>query len=59
MEPSYSFTMNRIHNHAIKETRDPIEDYFECVEFCSLENRREENDCQTICMQRHLQANYF
>ena len=39
--------------------KDPIDDYLECVTFCSLENRIEENDCQTICMERHLQVNYF
>ena len=38
---------------------DPIDDYLECVTFCSVSNRAEENDCQTICMERHLKATYF
>ena len=38
---------------------DPIDDYLECVTFCSVSSRAEENDCQTICMERHLKASYF
>ena len=38
---------------------DPIDDYLECVTFCSVSNRAEENDCQTICMERHLKTTYF
>ncbi len=33
---------------------DPIEDYLECVTYCSISSSAEENDCQTICMERHL-----
>ncbi len=51
--------MDRINQELAMHARDPIEDYFECLEFCSLENLREEDDCQTICMQRHIQSNYF
>ena len=36
-----------------------IDDYLECVTYCSVENLAEGNDCQTICMERHLQSNYF
>ena len=38
---------------------DPIEDYLECVTYCSISSRAEENDCQTICMERHLKSSYF
>ena len=38
---------------------DPIDDYLECITYCSVENFAEGNDCQTICMERHLQGNYF
>ncbi len=38
---------------------DPIDDYLECVTFCSVSDRAEENDCQTICMERHLKKSYF
>ena len=38
---------------------DPIEDYLECVTYCSISSIAEENDCQTICMERHLKSSYF
>ena len=38
---------------------DPIDDYFECVTYCSISSFADENDCQTICMERHLKSSYF
>ena len=38
---------------------DPIDDYLECVTYCSISSSAEENDCQTICMERHLKISYF
>jgi len=52
--------MNKIYmkNHSQREV-DPIDDYLECVTFCSISSEFEENDCQTICMERHLKSSYF
>ena len=50
--------MNKTHPEIIhKDGREDIDDYFECTTFCSLNDN--ENDCQTICMERHLKGNYF
>ena len=38
---------------------DPIDDYLECVTYCSISSSADENDCQTICMERHLKSSYF
>ncbi len=38
---------------------DPIDDYLECITYCSVENFAEGHDCQTICMERYLKGNYF
>ena len=38
---------------------DPIDDYLECVTYCSISSSAEEDDCQTICMERHLKSSYF
>ena len=40
-----------------KQAREAIDDYFECTTYCSLNEK--EDDCQTICMERHLKRNYF
>ena len=41
------------------EKNEPIDEYLECLAYCSVESFTEGNDCQIICMERHLQANYF
>ena len=47
-----------MNNIADRET-DPFDDYLECVTYCSISNVSEENDCQAICMERHLKSFYF
>ncbi len=50
--------MNNIHSHINYEDEiDAIDAYLECTTYCSLDEQ--ENDCKTICMERHLKANYF
>ena len=52
--------MNKINPIKPSEDKvDPIEDYLECVTYCSISSSAEENDCQTICMERHLKSSYF
>ena len=52
--------MNKIYKEKTSRTQfDPIEDYLECVTYCSVSSRAEENDCQTICIERHLKKLYF
>ena len=52
--------MNRIDARNLNEGHvDPIDDYLECVTYCSISSIAEENDCQTICMERHLKNSYF
>ena len=45
---------NTFTKNFIKSKTDPIDDYLECVTYCSISSDAEENDCQTICMERHL-----
>ena len=52
--------MNTIETKKLIESQaDPIDDYLECVTYCSISSSAEENDCQTICMERHLKSSYF
>ena len=52
--------MNNIDNKYLSQAHvDPIDDYLECVTYCSISSSAEENDCQTICMERHLKSSYF
>ena len=50
--------MNKIQREVVfEEGKEAIDTYFECVTYCSIDDQ--ENDCKTICMERHLQGNYF
>ena len=52
--------MNRIDTVNLSQAQaDPIDDYLECVTYCSISGSAEEYDCQTICMERHLKSFYF
>ncbi len=52
--------MNSINKHSAHSNQsDPIDDYLECVTYCSISSGAEEKDCQTICMERHLKSSYF
>ena len=52
--------MKKIDNKSRSQVQfDPIDDYLECVTYCSISSSAEENDCQTICMERHLKSSYF
>ena len=56
----FEFVMNKIDNKSRTQSQaDPIDDYLECVTYCSISSSAEENDCQTICMERHLKSSYF
>ena len=52
--------MNTIETQKTSQAQsDPIDDYLECVTYCSISSSAEEGDCQTICMERHLKSSYF
>ncbi|KGG12733.1 MULTISPECIES: hypothetical protein [Prochlorococcus] len=37
--------------------REAIDDYFECMSFCSIDETT--NDCETVCMEKFLKGQYF
>ena len=54
-----SFMISNDTKKLFQSQADPIDDYLECVTYCSISSSAEENDCQTICMERHLKTSYF
>ena len=47
-------------NHS-KEVRkadqsNPIDEYFQCLSYCDIHPKGIDNDCEVICMERHLKA---
>ena len=38
---------------------NPIDEYFQCLSYCDIHPKGIDNDCEVICMERHLKANYW
>ena len=36
-----------------------IEEYLECISYCDIHPKGIDNDCEVICMERHLKTNYW
>ena len=41
------------------EKSNPIDEYFQCLSYCDILPKGIDNDCEDICMERHLKANYW
>ena len=41
------------------ENTNPIDEYFQCLSYCDIHPKGIDNDCEVICMERHLKANYW
>ncbi len=50
-------------NHSKKVSKtdksNPIEEYFQCLSYCDIPLKGINKDCEFICMERHLKANYW
>ena len=38
---------------------NPIDEYFQCLSYCDIHPKGIDNDCEVICLERHLKANYW
>ena len=38
---------------------NPIDEYFQCLSYCDIHPKGIDNDCEVICMERHLKDNYW
>ena len=38
---------------------NPIDAYFQCLSYCDIHPKGIDNDCEIICMERHLKSNYW
>ena len=37
----------------------PIDEYLQCLSYCDIHPKGIDSDCEVICMERHLKANYW
>ena len=38
---------------------NPIDEYFQCLSYCDIQPKGIDNECEVICMERHLKSNYW
>jgi len=41
------------------DSSNPIDEYFQCLSYCDIHPKGIDNDCEFICMERHLKSNYW
>ena len=46
-------------NQEDTDMNNPIDEYFQCLSYCDIHPKGIDNDCEVICMERHLEANYW
>ena len=49
------------HSKEVNKTdkSNPIDEYFQCLSYCDIHPKGIDNDCEVICMERHLKSNYW
>ena len=50
--------MNHSKEVSKADQSNPIDEYFHCLSYCDIHPKGIDNDCEIICMEIHLKANY-
>ena len=51
--------MNHSKEVSKADQSNPIDEYFQCLSYCDIHPKGIDNDCEVICMERHLKDNYW
>ena len=51
--------MIREKNHNQKAEQHPVDAYYECLSYCDINPRGIDQDCESICIERHLKGNLW
>ncbi len=52
-------TNSNIQNNYNNNIDNPIDEYLQCLSYCDIHPKGIDNDCEVICMERHLKTNYW
>ena len=48
------------HNNDINNNKsNPVDEYLQCLSYCDIHPKGIDNDCEVICIERHLKTNYW
>ena len=53
--------MNRrkYNKKSLRTEQNPVEAYYECLSYCDINPKGIDEDCETICIERHLKGNLW
>ena len=51
--------MIREKNNNQKEEQHPVDAYYECLSYCDINPKGIDQDCESICIERHLKGNLW
>lgn len=46
-------------NNPLIDEKHPIDDYYECLSYCDINPKGIDEDCESICIERHLKGNLW
>ena len=41
------------------DINNPVDEYLQCLSYCDIHPKGIDNDCEVICIERHLKTNYW
>ena len=50
---------NNDHKKSLKEKQHPVDAYYECISYCDINPKGIDEDCENICLERHLKGNLW
>ena len=51
--------MIREKNQNQKDEQHPVDAYYECLSYCDINPKGIDQDCESICIERHLKGNLW
>ena len=58
-QKSWGKFMIKKNNYNLKDDKDPVDAYYECLSYCDINPKGIDEDCESICIERHLKGNLW
>ena len=50
---------NEYSKNSLKEEQHPFDAYYECISYCDINPKGIDEDCESICIERHLKGDLW
>tara|TARA_B100000073_G_C23733377_1_gene571518 strand:- start:1584 stop:1739 length:156 start_codon:yes stop_codon:yes gene_type:complete len=51
--------MKNMDKKELEKKVTPVDEYLHCLSYCDIYSKGIDEDCEIICMERHLKTNYW